>query len=765
MAIDARFLECLYDRTDLVEVRLIPRRRSLFLHADCLIERDQELQDANAAGQHVYVGANPRRRQGGKAQDVARARCLFADLDKVTVEEGLRRIADAGLPTPTCAVSSGHGLHAYWRLTQPMTDLATWTAAQKTLIHLLASDPVIHDPPRIMRLPAFTNHKKPVAQCVVIEADPQLRYELQQIVSTGSDPGQATDCWLQRALRRATRGTRNDTGLWLACQLRDAGVDQEHAEAALREYARQLDDDYTDDEAVATVRSAYTRPAREPASVNRGKEVSDPPVIPLLDRDPPEIDPVPLPDWARNFAISLSQAKETPVTLATLLELAVLASCVQRAFEVHIEGSYAEPLCIYAAPALASGERKTAVHGPVVAPLFMFQASLREQAKDDLQAAQVRRGLIEQQMKKLQKRHAGAKPADQHDIESQIISLTSQLPPQQGLPQLIAEDFTEAALSVALAGNRESLLVTSDEGGLFDNLSGRHGDISEIDLFLKAHAGSPHTANRIGRDNVFLQRPLLSVAISPQPGVLTKLAGKDGFLDRGLTARFLWALPSSRIGRRTLEPAAVSDDVLHAYHDGVLAMAELGHGHEKAPVRLRLSDPAYAAWKAFERELEPRIGPNGDLRQVKPWTAKLAGAVARMAAVCHVGQHLKMAAGTPIDEQQMRAAIEMGRQLIPHSVAAHRLMGGGGLTVAQAVVEHYETAGWPADVRTLTEWWRPVRRLVGDTSRDFRQVAEVLVDHGYLIPVKAEGAGGWGSHYHANRSLSGANRKRSGSPA
>lgn len=764
MPIDPRFLACLFDPADLVEVRLIPQRRTLFRRADRLTELDHELQDANMAGQHVYIGVNPRRRQGGKRQDVAVARCLFADLDKMTTAAGLRRIADAGLPTPTCAVSSGHGLHAYWRLSQPIKDLQKWTKAQKHLISALGSDPVIHDPPRIMRLPTFTNHKLPVAECNVIDTDPQRRYELRQIVPAGDDPQQVADHWLQKALRRATPGNRNDTGLWLAGQLRDAGVHQGQAKQVLREYARHLGDDYTEDEAVATARSAFSRPPREPARA-KGQDAPDPPVIPLEDQALPDITPDALPKWARDHATALSAAKEVPVTMATLLQLATMASCVQRAFTVQVESSYAEPLCIYAAPALESGERKTAIHGPVVGPLFAFQKLLRDQAETELRAAQVQRRLVEQQIKALEKRHLKADPDQRRDIKQQIVELTGKLPPVQGLPQVIVEDFTEAALSVALASSGESLLVTSDEGGLFDNLSGRHSEISEIDLFLKAHTGSAHTVNRVGRDNLFLERPLLSVGISPQPAVLARLAGKEGFLTRGLTARFSWALPQSRVGRRKLNPAAIRVGISQAYRDGVIAMADLGQRHDGDPIVLRLSHDAYAIWKAFEREIEPRIGPDGDLQQIKPWASKLPGAVARVAAVCHVSQHLEHAASKPISGDQMQGAVEMGRLLIPHSVAAHRLMGGGGFTTAQAVVQHYNAAGWPQQVQSLTAWWRPVRRIVGDTSRDFEPVTQVLVDHGYLIPVPVTGAGRWGQHYRANQNLSGANRTTSGNPA
>lgn len=73
---------------------------------------------------------------------------------------------------------------------------------------------------------------------------------------------------LQEALDRAQPGNRNDTGLWLACQLRDNGISQVEAEAIIRQYVAQVSDTapepYTESEAIASLEQAFTRPAREP---------------------------------------------------------------------------------------------------------------------------------------------------------------------------------------------------------------------------------------------------------------------------------------------------------------------------------------------------------------------------------------------------------------------------------------------------------------------------------------------------------------------
>lgn len=133
---------------------------------------------------NIYCSSNPRARVGGTTgADVRLARSLYADLERLGVEAALRACEDARLPSPTMAVNSGHGVHLFWRLTEPMLDLGLWTAAQKALIGVLGSDPAIHDPARVMRLPGFVNHNGDPAPATIAEVDPARRYNLEDILS------------------------------------------------------------------------------------------------------------------------------------------------------------------------------------------------------------------------------------------------------------------------------------------------------------------------------------------------------------------------------------------------------------------------------------------------------------------------------------------------------------------------------------------------------------------------------------------------------
>jgi putative DNA primase/helicase len=76
--------------------------------------------------------------------------------------------------------------------------------------------------------------------------------------------------WLPDTLARIAMGaTRNDTGFWLGCQLRDDGLSYEDAEAITLDYVAEVatagDHPYTEREALASLRQAYKRERREPA--------------------------------------------------------------------------------------------------------------------------------------------------------------------------------------------------------------------------------------------------------------------------------------------------------------------------------------------------------------------------------------------------------------------------------------------------------------------------------------------------------------------
>lgn len=172
-------ISTLTEPDDIIELRCIKKGekiKSFWTLAADVPSMHDELQRLNMEGYNIYWGVNPRKGFGLSGdKNVSLARCLFADFDHLEPGDGCGRLEFiwndiflAGLPEPTLAVHSGHGLHVYWRLTKPITDLALWHDTQDRLNKLLGADPCIKNPERIMRIPGFLNTKsEPWQSCFI----------------------------------------------------------------------------------------------------------------------------------------------------------------------------------------------------------------------------------------------------------------------------------------------------------------------------------------------------------------------------------------------------------------------------------------------------------------------------------------------------------------------------------------------------------------------------------------------------------------------
>ena len=159
------FLGAIFEPEDIIEYRPLPpavgRRWAPLAELPDIVDWLEKINRDENQRVHAYFGANPRKaKNASQAEGVALARCLFADFDGgVVVEDALGRIRAAGFPMPTAIVESGGGVHAWWRMAEPMTDAVAWHERMRAISSALGSDQSICDWPRIMRLPGFINWK------------------------------------------------------------------------------------------------------------------------------------------------------------------------------------------------------------------------------------------------------------------------------------------------------------------------------------------------------------------------------------------------------------------------------------------------------------------------------------------------------------------------------------------------------------------------------------------------------------------------------
>ncbi|HRU07653.1 MAG TPA: primase C-terminal domain-containing protein, partial [Candidatus Brocadiia bacterium] len=164
---------------DLIELRPLPAQRGdrcpwprQWIPAADLLGMADDLAAGNREGANIYAGVMPRKAKGaGTDADCLPGRVVWADFDGVKPREAWRTIEAAGLPLPGMVLNSGHGSHAYWRLTE-LTEPERVSRIVASLAAVLGSDCTVKNPSRIMRLPGFLNHKAPAAACELLYCEP-----------------------------------------------------------------------------------------------------------------------------------------------------------------------------------------------------------------------------------------------------------------------------------------------------------------------------------------------------------------------------------------------------------------------------------------------------------------------------------------------------------------------------------------------------------------------------------------------------------------
>jgi hypothetical protein len=545
-----------------------------------------------------------------------------------------------------------------------------------------------------------------------------------------ADGRPTTNYLINRALAHAGKG-RNDNGKWLAIQIRDNGYSQAEAEQVMQEYVQlvsQQGHPYKLSEAMATVRSIYKKPAREPwssfRSIGRAEyQTNGQKTHQATSEDPEEEpqqpepwdDPIPfdtrpdvpcfptkiLPPWMAEFTSALATASQTPTDLAGMLAIAHVGATAAEKFRVEIRDGWVEPVNIYAVCALLSGERKSCVFRETMGPAFEHERNLQEEMKPIIAEAQTEHGILEARPKHLSGRYAKEIDANnRNELRQEIKDATRELTLHEVPvePRVVCEDISPEKLEQMLVAQDRRMLLAGPEGTAVEIAKGRYGDVPNFDVFLKGHVGDPLRSDRISRGSQACDSPALSIALAVKPDVISGLANEATMLTRGFLARFLYSLPINLVGRREIAAAAVPAKVASTYRKNMLALwrakSDVDSQGKPVPRLLRFSPAADATMRDFERWLEPQLGDEGLLSQMGGWANKLSGAIGRIAGILHVASHAGSTVPLAISSDTVLSAITLGKDyLLPHAMGAFGVMGDSAWPTCSWPLSHWPGSG------------------------------------------------------------------------
>ena len=450
-----------------------------------------------------------------------------------------------------------------------------------------------------------------------------------------------------------------------------------------------------------------------------------------------------LPPWLRSFVVAVAEFTQTPPDLVAVIVLAVLSTILAKRYVVRVRNQWVEPVNLYLVVALASGERKSAVVRLAIAPVQKLEAKMQAEVAIPSREAEARSKAAQAEAKKAQKAAEDAPEDRREELLQEAVDAKARaeeitVPTR---PRLLADDITQEALTSLLEEQDGKVSILSAEGGVFEILAGRYTDGQpNIDIFLKGHSGDAVLVDRKGRPPERVDDPAITLGLTVQPEVVKGLARNRGFRGRGLLARIWFSLPSSRVGARKIEPEEIPDLVLLEYETNMLAMGQKKSKWElDEPVVLVLDDAAQRRLLAFQKELEPRLAPTGQLGHIADWGGKLVGGAVRIAALLHVASNPSSIPSTEISSDTMAAALEIAEYFIPHALAAFDLMG-----TDQVIDDARRALAWLRDEQVEKFSARDAFQVLKGTFKKMGRLNEalrVLLDHHYLAPAPSKKSG------------------------
>ncbi|TPW16875.1 MAG: DnaB domain-containing protein helicase domain-containing protein [bacterium] len=426
------------------------------------------------------------------------------------------------------------------------------------------------------------------------------------------------------------------------------------------------------------------------------------PSDPIADAEPidgsgePWADPLPLgpsakvpafpvdvyPAWLQDWVVALAEALQCPVDLPAMLALAVLSLSCAKKFNVLVRDDWDEPINVYVAVALKPGESKSPAFAAAMRPVGRFVAEEQKRLEPQIRAAAARYDVAAKRVENLKVQAAKAIDADKYakllkELDEAVWEQAALVVPAQ--LRLVLDDVTAESLEVVLRQQGGRIAIMSDEGGPFELMGGRYSEgVPNIDIYLKGHSGSAISTDRISRAGGSVQCPAMTIGLAIQPDVISGLQAKKGFRGRGLLARFLWCVPTSRVGHRHPDPHPVPAGVRAAYEEAIGALlrlpAEKDNMGEVRPEMIPLHRKGHALMVDLKRSVEPDLGPSGELESVADWGNKLGGTSLRLAGLLYLADHAGHLVDGQIGEGEMRRALRLADYLNAHAQIAFDMM-------------------------------------------------------------------------------------------
>ncbi len=345
----------------------------------------------------------------------------------------------------------------------------------------------------------------------------------------------------------------------------------------------------------------------------------------------PEFCPPVLRDYAQDCARYYQTAFEMPFFCA----LSCLATAVQGKFQVEVKQGYMEPLNLYTIITAEPSELKSPTLKRFKLPLEAWEEEQHSKEKERIHAIVSENKTIEKMIEgKRSKANRVKDKAELQKLSQEILSLEQELATVPHYTRLFADDITPESLGAIMENQQGKLTIAEAEGGFFATLAGRYAKgVPNLDLILKAYNGENVRIDRKGHVPIFIKNPCLTLLFLIQPYLLKNRENSEAFKGRGLDARFLYVIPTSKVGYRKFETEAINEAYSRRYETLIKHYLDMPLEQGK-PYSISMAPESLHMYGLFMDALEVSMREGNALEHMRDWAGK-KGTLARIAGLLH----------------------------------------------------------------------------------------------------------------------------------
>jgi hypothetical protein len=689
------FLSALFAHAvGVIELRAIPSKTQAFVARG----DERRLRDFVQAHAHenIYVGVATRRNStSGALANCHELRALFVDLDfKHTPEADARRRLREFPFHPSLLIHSGHGVHVYWVLREPLdlqTDSVQARALLRRLTRVLTGDLVSAEPAHVLRLPDTMNYKYDPPRPVRLEHwDDAAVFNMSEFDSflPEEPPAHGPDTSARFSVGATIQdGQRNATLYKLGRSLKAKGLSPSAIGAAIQEENQaKCQPPLEHDEVEAIVRQVIAQPDRPEfvrdaaarAHVTNGTASTPlgtlsalsgahteewPDISPIkaelapVDRLSLEIVPAPFRAWVNDVSSRMQCPLDfVAAGLVVMTGAGIGAGCGIRPKKYddwtvvpNLWGGVVGRPSMLKTPAI--GEAMRPLEGLELAAKQTHDAAMKDH-EANLEAHKAQRESLVSDMKNLAKGKTSSKGHSMDGLKYDFAHLEEPKPPVWR--RYKTNDATIEKMADLQAENPRGLLLFRDELiGLFATWD-KESHENDRAFYLESWNGTnPWTTDRIGRGTSYVENLCVSLFGGIQPTKLSSYlyAAMRGRNNDGLVQRLQVLVYPDELPTWTLTDTAINADAKRKAYQVVQRLASmefrqygaLGDEGQRIPY-YRFDDAGQVVFYEWLTELETKLRKADDEPVVLEHLGKYRSLMPALALVFHL---VEIADGAP----------------------------------------------------------------------------------------------------------------------